>query len=89
MYQYYEDFGVNSNTQLVIEDPENWGWSVAFVDAGTPVIIPGQTRTVQPKCPPGCPPFTQSLQIKSIKRQIKFKAKKFQIIFRNFCRIKL
>ena len=56
MYQYYEGFGVNSNTQLVIEDPENWGWSVAFVDAGTSVIIPGQTRTVQPKCPPGCPP---------------------------------
>ena len=22
----------------------------------TPVIIPGQTRTVQPKFPPGCPP---------------------------------
>ena len=56
MYQYYEGFGVNSNTQLVIEDPENWGWSIAFVDAGTSVIIPGQTRTVQPKCPPGCPP---------------------------------
>ena len=30
--------------------------SVAFVDAGTSIIIPGQTRTVQPKCPPGCPP---------------------------------
>ncbi len=56
MYQYYEGFGFNSNTQLVIEDPENWGWSIAFVDAGTSVIIPGQTRTVQPKCPPGCPP---------------------------------
>ena len=56
MYQYYEGFGFNSSTQLVIEDPENWGWSIAFVDAGTSVIIPGQTRTVQPKCPPGCPP---------------------------------
>ena len=56
MYQYYEGFGFNSNTQLVIEDPENWGWSIAFVDAGTSVIIPGQTRTIQPKCPPGCPP---------------------------------
>ena len=27
-----------------------------YKDAGTTVIIPGQTRTVQPKCPPGCPP---------------------------------
>ena len=56
MYQYYEGFGFNANTQLKIDDPENWGWSIAFVEAGTPVIIPGQTRTVQPKCPPGCPP---------------------------------
>ena len=56
MYQYYEGFGFNANTQLRIDDPENWGWSIAFVEAGTPVIIPGQTRTVQPKCPPGCPP---------------------------------
>ena len=56
MYQYFEGFGFNANTQLKIEDPENWGWSIAFVEAGTPVIIPGQTRTVQPKCPPGCPP---------------------------------
>jgi hypothetical protein len=55
-YQYYEGFTFNSNTQLVIDDPENWGWSLAFVEAGTPVIVPGQTRTVQPKCPPGCPP---------------------------------
>ena len=56
MYEYYEGFGFNSNTQLIIDDPENWGWSLAFVDAGTSVIIPGQTRTIQPKCPPGCPP---------------------------------
>lgn len=56
MYQYYEGFGFNSNTQLIIDDPENWGWSLAFVEAGTSVIIPGQTRTVQPNCPPGCPP---------------------------------
>ena len=56
MYEYYEGFGFNSNTQLIIDDPENWGWSLAFVEAGTSVIVPGQTRTVQPKCPPGCPP---------------------------------
>ena len=46
MYQYYEGFGVNSNTQLVIEDPENWG--TAFVDTGTSVII-----LVKQKLPPG------------------------------------
>ena len=56
MYEHYVGFGFNSNTQLIIDDPENWGWSLAFVEGGTSVIIPGQTRTVQPKCPPGCPP---------------------------------
>ena len=67
MYQYYEGFGFNSNTQLVIEDPENWGWSIAFVDAGTSVIIPGQTRTIQPKCPPGCPPSPNPYKLNNSK----------------------
>ena len=55
-FQYYQSFGFNKNTTLVIEDPEEWGWSVAFVLEGTPALIPGESRDVQPYCPPGCPP---------------------------------
>ena len=67
MYQYYEGFGFNSNTQLVIEDPENWGWSVAFVDSGTSVNIPCQSRSVRPKCPPGCPPSPNPYKLNNSK----------------------
>ena len=63
MYQYYEGFGVNSNTQLVIEDPENWGWSVAFVDAGTSVIIPVKQEQFSLNVL-RVSAFTQSIQIK-------------------------
>lgn len=55
-FQYYQSFGFNKNTTLVIEDPEEWGWSVAFVPEGTSALIPGESRDVQPYCPPGCPP---------------------------------
>ena len=55
-FQYYQSFGFNKNTTLIIKDPEEWGWSVAFVPEGTPALIPGESRDVQPYCPPGCPP---------------------------------
>ena len=55
-FQYYQSFGFNQNTTLIIEDPEEWGWSVAFVPEGTPALIPGESRDIQPYCPPGCPP---------------------------------
>ncbi|GIR04100.1 MAG: hypothetical protein CM15mP14_3180 [Rhodospirillaceae bacterium] len=60
-----EGFGVNSNTQLVVKIQER-GWSVAFVDAGTSVIIPGQTRTVQPNVLGGVLP-TQSYKLNQSK----------------------
>ncbi len=55
-FQYYQSFGFSKNTTLVIEDPEEWGWSLAFVPEGTPALIPGESRDIQPYCPPGCPP---------------------------------
>ena len=55
-FQYYQSFGFSKNTTLVIEDPEEWGWSLAFVPEGTPALIPGESRDTEPYCPPGCPP---------------------------------
>ena len=55
-FQYYQSFGFSKNTTLVIEDPEEWGWSLAFVPEGTPALIPGESRDIEPYCPPGCPP---------------------------------
>ena len=55
-FQYYQSFGFSKNTTLVIEDPEEWGWSLAFVPEGTPALIPAESRDIQPYCPPGCPP---------------------------------
>ena len=39
MYQYYEGFGFNANTQIKIDDPENWGWSIAFVEADSVTVL--------------------------------------------------
>ena len=38
MYQYYEGFGVNTITQLVIEDPENWD-GIIFINICIEYII--------------------------------------------------
>lgn len=56
MIQYYQNFGFSNEATLIIEDPQGWGWSVAFALTGVDAEVSGTTRIEQPYCPPGCPP---------------------------------
>jgi len=47
--------GNTSEFSIIITDPNNWGWSLAFANKETEFIAPGSTRDISPKCPPGCP----------------------------------
>ena len=48
--------GNASNLSILITDPNNWGWSLAFANKEAAFIAPGSTKDIPPQCPPGCPP---------------------------------
>ena len=47
--------GSTSKFSIIITDPNNWGWSLAFANKEAEFTAPGSTRDISPKCPPGCP----------------------------------
>ena len=47
--------GNTSEFSIIITDPNNWGWSLAFANKKAEFTAPGSTRDISPKCPPGCP----------------------------------
>tara|TARA_Y100000741_G_scaffold334572_1_gene291873 strand:- start:164 stop:1012 length:849 start_codon:yes stop_codon:yes gene_type:complete len=48
--------GNASKFSILITDPNNWGWSLAFANKEAAFIAPGSTKDIPPQCPPGCPP---------------------------------
>ena len=65
LIQYYQNFGFSNEATLIIEDPQGWGWAIAFALSGVDSEVSGTTRTEQPYCPPGCPPSPNPYKLKS------------------------
>ena len=53
-----------SKFSILITDPNNWGWSLAFANKEAEFTAPGSTKDIPPKCPPGCPPSPNPYKLK-------------------------
>jgi len=56
--------GNTSKFSILITDPNNWGWSLAFANKEAEFTAPGSTKDIPPKCPPGCPPSPNPYKLK-------------------------
>ncbi|MDP7195333.1 MAG: hypothetical protein QF864_03970 [SAR202 cluster bacterium] len=64
-HQHQNNFLKNSDVfSILITDPNNWGWSLAFANKEAEFIAPGSTRDISLKCPPGCPPSPNPYKLK-------------------------